>query len=397
MNTNILKPLTRWCEIDLNLLSHNIDETKKLILPNTKIMAVIKDNAYGHGDIVSANEMECLGIDFFAVSHIDEAIRLRKNGVKSDILILSYTSPYYFKLLSKYKLTQTLISLEYAKKIDNFCNIENCQINTHVKIDTGMHRLGLCYDGTCDTIEPILEMYHLSHLKITGTYTHFPAADSLTPDNIAYTKKQYELFQKLVAILRKKGINTGILHTQNSSATIHFPNFKYDYIRVGSLLLGMPYGDVSMLPQAKNFKPMFSLKARVSIVKILPPNSKVSYGLNYTTSKSEKIAVVAIGYGDGYPRYLSNRQVSVIVNGHLAEVIGNICMDQLIINVTSIPDIEEGDIVTLIGSSDGYTISLDDIAQMMNTLNNEIVDHINPRVPRVYIQGNDTFIRFSIF
>lgn len=159
----------------------------------------------------------------------------------------------------------------------------------------------------------------------------------------------------------------------------------------------MPYGDVSMLPQAKNFKPMFSLKARVSIVKILPPNSKVSYGLNYTTSKSEKIAVVAIGYGDGYPRYLSNRQVSVIVNGHLAEVIGNICMDQLIINVTSIPDIEEGDIVTLIGSSDGYTISLDDIAQMMNTLNNEIVDHINPRVPRVYIQGNDTFIRFSIF
>ena len=148
MNTNILKPLTRWCEIDLNLLSHNIDETKKLILPNTKIMAVIKDNAYGHGDIVIANEMECLGIDFFAVSHIDEAIRLRKNGVKSDILILSYTSPYYFKLLSKYKLTQTLISLEYAKKIDNFCNIENCQINTHVKIDTGMHRLGLCYDGT---------------------------------------------------------------------------------------------------------------------------------------------------------------------------------------------------------------------------------------------------------
>ena len=397
MDTNILNPLTRWCEIDLDLLSHNINETKKLILPNTKIMAVIKDNAYGHGDIVIANEMERLGIDFFAVSHIDEAIRLRKNGVKSNILILSYTSPYYFKLLSKYKLTQTLISLEYAKKIDNFCNIENCKINTHVKIDTGMHRLGLCYDGTCDTLEPILEIYNLSHLKITGTYTHFPVADSLTPDNITYTKKQYELFQELIAILSEKGIYTGTLHTQNSPATLHFPDFKCDYIRVGSLLLGMPYGDVSMLPQAKNFKSMFSLKARVSIVKTLPPNTKVSYGLNYTTSKFEKIAVVAIGYGDGFPRYLSNRHVSVIVNGHLAEVIGNICMDQLIINVTSIPNIEEGDIVTLIGSSDGYTISLDDIAQMMNTLNNEIVDHINPRVPRVYIRDNDTFIRFSIF
>ena len=397
MNTNILNPLTRWCEIDLDLLSHNINETKKLILPNTKIMAVIKDNAYGHGDIVIANEMERLGIDFFAVSHIDEAIRLRKNGVKSNILILSYTSPYYFKLLSKYQLTQTLISLEYAKKIDNFCNIENCKINTHVKIDTGMHRLGLCYDGTCDTLEPILEIYNLSHLKITGTYTHFPVADSLTSDNITYTKKQYELFQELIAILREKGIYTGTLHTQNSPATLHFPDFKCDYIRVGSLLLGMPYGDVSMLPQAKNFKSMFSLKARVSIVKTLPPNTKVSYGLNYTTSKFEKIAVVAIGYGDGFPRYLSNRHVSVIVNGHLAEVIGNICMDQLIINVTSIPNIEEGDIVTLIGSSDGYTISLDDIAQMMNTLNNEIVDHINPRVPRVYIRNNDTFIRFSIF
>ena len=306
-------------------------------------MAVIKDNAYGHGDIVIANEMERLGIDFFAVSHIDEAIKLRKNGVKSDILILSYTSPYYFKLLSKYKLTQTLISLEYAKKIDNFCNIENCKINTHVKIDTGMHRIGLCYDGTCDTLEPILEIYNLSHLKITGTYTHFPVADSLTSDNITYTKKQYELFQELIAILSEKGIYTGTLHTQNSPATLHFPDFKCDYIRVGSLLLGMPYGDVSMLPQAKNFKSMFSLKARASIVKTLPPNTKVSYGLNYTTSKFEKIAVVAIGYGDG------------------------------------------------------YTISLDDIAQMMNTLNNEIVDHINPRVPRVYIRNNDTFIRFSIF
>ncbi len=397
MNTHLLEPLTRWLEIDLDLLSHNIDEVKKLISPDTKIMAVVKDNAYGHGDIVIANEMESLGIDFFAVSHIDEAIRMRKNGVKSDILILSYTSPYYFQLLSKYNLTQSLISLEYAKKIDNFCNINRCHINTHVKIDTGMHRLGLCYDGTPNTIKPILEIYHLSHLNITGTYTHFAVADSLNPDDIAYTKKQFELFQKLITILREKNIHTGILHSQNTPATLHFPDFKCDYIRAGTLLLGMPYGDIAQSPQAKNFKPILSLKARISIVKMLPANAKVSYGLNYTTSKAEKIAVVAIGYGDGFPRYLSNRQLKVIVNGHLAEIIGNICMDQLIINVTSIENIEEGDIVTLIGSDNGYTISLDYIAQMMNTLNNEIVNHINPRVPRVYIRGNDSFIKFSIF
>lgn len=274
MNTHLFKSLTRWCEIDLDLLSHNIAETQKLILPNTKIMAVIKDNAYGHGDIVIANEMETLGVDFFAVSHIDEAIRLRKNGIKSDILILSYTAPYYFKLLSRYQVTQTLLSLEYAKKLDNFCKIQQCQINSHVKIDTGMHRLGLCYDGTVNTLEPILEMYHMHNLNITGTYTHYPVADSLSPDDIAYTQKQYKLFQKLIGILKKKGIHTGILHTQNTPAALHFSNFKCDYIRVGSLLLGMLYGDIAISPQAKNFKSILSLKAKVSIVKTLPPHTK---------------------------------------------------------------------------------------------------------------------------
>ena len=159
----------------------------------------------------------------------------------------------------------------------------------------------------------------------------------------------------------------------------------------------MPYGDIAMSPQAKHFKPILSLKSKISIVKILPKNTKVGYGLNYTTSKTQKIAVVAIGYGDGFPRYLSNRQVHVIVNGHLAEVIGNICMDQLIIDATSIPNVKEGDIVTLIGCDGDYIISVDDIAKMMNTLNNEIVNHINPRVPRVYIRGNDAFIKYSMF
>ena len=187
------------------------------------------------------------------------------------------------------------------------------------------------------------------------------------------------------------------MQTQSTSATLHFPYFKCDYVRIGTLLLGIPYGDIASSPQAQNFQPIFSLKAKVSIVKDLPPHAKLSYGLNYTTSKAEKIAVVSIGYGDGYFRYLSNRQVRVILNGHLCEVIGTICMDQLIINVTTIPHVQEGDIVTLIGSADGYTISLDYIAQMMNTLSNEIVDHINPRVPRVYKKGAKTFINYLSF
>lgn len=397
MNAHLLETLTRWCEIDLDLLSKNISAARKLISPDTKIMAVIKDNAYGHGDIVIANEMERLGIDFFAVSHIDEAIRLRENGINSEILILSYTSPYYFESISKYQLTQALISFEYGKKLNDYCSDHHCVIKTHIKIDTGMHRLGLCYDGTPNTLEPILEMYRMPHLNISGTYTHYPVADSLSSEHIAYTQQQYELFRELIDKLKERGIDTGISHTQNTPATLHFPDFKNDYIRVGTLLLGMISGDIAVSPQAKNFKPILSLKARVSLVKMLPPNAKVSYGLNYTTSKFEKIAVVAIGYGDGFPRYLSNRQVQVIVNGHLAEIIGNICMDQLIIDATSIPEIEEGDTVTLIGSADGYTILLDDIAQMMNTLNNEIVDHINARVPRVYKRANDVFLRFSLF
>lgn len=397
MKQSLISPLTRWCEIDLDILSQNINQVKKLIPPKTKIMAVVKDNAYGHGDIVIANQMEQLGIDFFAVSHIDEAIRLRKNGIHSDILILTYTSPDYFELLEKYRLTQALISLEYAKKLNDFCKTSHHSINVHVKIDTGIHRLGLCYDGTSDTLEEILQLYSLSHLSITGTYTHYAVADSLAPEDIAYTKEQCLLFELLISNLKSRGISPGILHTQNTPAVLNHPDLSFEYIRVGTLLLGLPYGDIASSPQAQRFHSILSLKARVAMIKSLPPGTKISYGLNYTTSKTETIAIVSIGYGDGYPRYLSNRNIHVILNGHLAEVIGNICMDQLIINVTSIPHVQEGDIVTLIGSSDGYTISLDYIATMMNTLNNEIVDHINPRVPRVYKKGQDSFLRFLMF
>lgn len=392
MNYSLLKPLTRWCEIDLDLLSHNINEAKKLISPDTKIMAVVKDNAYGHGDVVIAHEMENLGIDFFAVSHIDEAIRLRENNINSNILILSYTSPAYFELLAKYNLTQSLISLEYADKINSFCKDNNCKISAHVKIDTGMHRLGLCYDKTESTFNHIIQVYNLPYINITGTYTHYAVADSLKPDDITYTKNQYELFETLIKSLKEKGINPGILHTQNTPATLSYTNFKSDYVRVGTLLIGLPYGDIALSPQAENFKSIFSLKSKVSLVKSLPPDSKIGYGLNYTTSQDEKIAVVAIGYGDGYPRYLSNRHVHAIVNGNLAEVIGNIYMDQLSINVTSIPNVKEGDIVTLIGSDGKHNISLNYIAYMMNTLSNEIVDHINWRVPRVYKKSDSLYV-----
>ncbi len=397
MDSNLLSPLTRWCEINLNLLSQNVTQLKKLIPSKTNIIAVLKDNAYGHSDIIIAKELVSLGINFFAVSHVDEGIRLRENGINSDILILSYTAPKNFQLLFQYNFTQTLISLEYATKLNYFCKSNGYKIKTHVKIDTGMHRLGLFYDGKKKDISDILEIYNLCHLDITGTFTHFAVADSLNPKDISYTKNQYKLFNELISALKEKGINPGVLHTQNSSAVLNYPNFKYDYVRVGSLLFGIPYGDISTSPESKNFKSLFSLKAKVSVIKNLPPDSKVSYGLNFTTPNPEKIAIVSIGYGDGYPRSLSNKHAQVIVNNHLAEVIGNICMDQLIINATSIPNIKEGDTVTLIGSSNNYDISIDSIASMANTLNNEVLDHINARVPRVYIKNNKTFIKFLIF
>ncbi|MDO5518519.1 MAG: alanine racemase [Clostridium sp.] len=397
MDSNLFSPLTRWCEIDLDLLAQNAAQLKKRISSRTKIMAVLKDNAYGHSDVIIGRELESLGIDFFAVSHIDEAIRMRENNIKSDILILGYTAPYNFELLFKYNLTQTLISLQYALKLNDFCKSNNCRIKVHVKIDTGMHRLGIFYDGKKKDISDILEVYNLADLNITGTFTHFSSADSLKIKDISYTENQNKLFAELISVLKSKSINTGVLHAQNSSALLTFSDFEYDYVRVGSLLLGIPYGDIADSPQAKEFKSIFSLKSKVSVVKELPPDADVSYGRNFTTSKPQKTAVVSIGYGDGYPRYLSNRHVHVIVNGYLAEVIGNICMDQLIIDASSVPDIKEGDTVTLIGSSNGHAISIDYIASMMNTLNNEILDHINARVPRVYKKDDDIFIRKVIF
>lgn len=397
MIQELTNSLTKWCEIDLNLLAHNIEETKKLISANTKIMAVVKDQAYGHGDLVIAKEMEQLGIDYFAVSHMEEAIRLRTHGIRSNILILTYTAPTRFEQLLQYNLTQALISFEYAKKLNSFCQTNQCCCNAHIKIDTGMHRLGLCYYANSTSLASILNVYQMSNLKITGIYTHFAVADCTCPEDISYTTTQYQLFEHLIQRLKEHSISPGITHTQNTPSTLQYPGFQCDYVRVGTLLLGLPYGDIAFSPQAKNFHPILSLKAKISMVKTLSPGSKLSYGLNYTTSKTEQIAIVAIGYGDGYPRYLSNRQVHVIIHGQLAEVIGNICMDQLIIHITSIPNVKEGDTVTLIGSTDGYTISLDYIATMMNTLSNEIADHINPRVPRVYRKDDTASVQFLTF
>ncbi len=378
----------KWCEIDLSKLRSNINAIKNVLPANTKILAVLKDNAYSHGDVVIGQEMLKCGIDYLAVSTIDEAIRLRIHHIECPILILSYTVPSRFHELVHYHLTQTIFSYEYADQLSNYLRACNQQLEVHLMIDTGMHREGILYDESEQELEHIIELYHSDYFRVSGIYTHYAVADSRNIDDMEYTRKQHTLFQSLLKELKKQGISTGFTHTQNTPATLHYPEFQYDYVRIGTLLIGLPYGEVSRLPIANIVSPIFSLKAKVFQVKSLPKNKSISYGNNYTTDSTSIIALVSLGYGDGYPRSLSKHNAKVLIHKQYASVIGDICMDQLIIDVTDIPGVVEGDIVTLIDADQSHTLTtLDHIASSTNCLKHEIMTQIGSRVQCVYIDS----------
>lgn len=380
-----------WVEINLDYIGHNVKAIQNILPPKTKIMAVIKDNAYGHGSAAIAHELCGLGIHMYAVSNINEAIHLREHSIGYPILILGYTPPAQFYLLHKYNLIQTLVSYAYTQKLDNFCRRHHCIIECHVKVDTGMGRVGFIYDGSKESFCSIAAAYTFKNINITGTFTHFASSDSLQAEDIAYTLNQNSLFRQLIYKLKNIGINPGKLHTQSSSAILNYSMFEYDYVRPGMLLLGIPSGEIVKDGRFTGLKPVLQLKTKVTLVKEIAKGCSVSYGRNYKATKPSIIASLSIGYGDGYPRILSNKHMKVLVRGQFAEIAGNICMDQMMIDVTHIPDVKEGDTVTLIGSDGDFFISINEIAEKAHTINNEIAVNINSRVERIYYKNNIPF------
>lgn len=374
-----------WAEIELNTIAHNVEEIRKMIPKTTNIMAIVKANAYGHGDIAITKELIKCGVDFFGVSSIDEALHLREAGIKENILILGYTPPTHFHHLHEQELIQTLISMEYAQKLSEYAKAQDVLIHAHVKIDTGMSRLGVQCKDECWHIEEAKALYQLPHVQVEGIFSHFSVSDVLDQeDDVAFTKHQITLFDRVLEELKQAGIKPGLTHLQNSYGIINYPDLQYDYVRPGLLHLGVTSDDQIKTIQTPEFRPIMTWKANVSYVKWIEAGSCVSYGRHYTAKERMKIASISCGYADGYPRSVSNQGKEVLIHGQRAEIVGNVCMDQMMINVTNIENVKEGDEVILFGHDGDVSMSVDELSRKCHTINNETLCWISARVPRIY-------------
>lgn len=373
---DIIKKQRSWIEIDLDALYYNLDQITQIVSKET-IMAVIKADAYGHGAIKIAQSLEAYGIDHFAVASLDEAIELRKNHIQGMILILGYTSPTSAKLLNQYQLTQTLIDFEYAKQLNQM----GYPIQCHIKIDSGMHRLG----EDCLDIDHIIAFYHLSNLQITGIFSHLCVADSSLKEDITFTKLQFQHFNHLIETLKKRHYPVDQVHMQSSYGLLNYPQYHYDYVRLGIAMYGVASSLNAPYQCQINLHPVLSLYSHIIHIHSYHKGDLIGYGRTYHFSRDSKIAVIPLGYADGYPRHLSNHQ-NVLIHGFFAHIVGRICMDQLMIDITDIPHVKIGDKVTIIGKDHNHMIRVEEISEHAQTISNEILSRMGKRLPKFYKQ-----------
>jgi len=376
-----------WAQIDLNAVAYNIKAYKTRLKNGCMIMAVIKANAYGHGDIQIARCCIENGVEWLAVSNIGEAVRLRKANINAPLLILGYTPAANAHLLWEHSITQAAISYEYAKQLASVAHMQNKSIDVHIKIDSGMHRVGISADERDieSSSEQILEISRMSGINITGVFTHFCSSDEKRQDSVDYTLGQFDRFNRLISLCEQKGINLGIKHCSNSAAITSYPQMNLNMVRLGISLYGMPpsdemNGDIEL-------KRVMSLYSSVSMVKTIEKGEPVSYGRTFTATQKMRVATVSIGYADGYHRVLSNK-ARMLVNGKFARVLGRVCMDQLVIDVTDIENVKCGDIVCVFGRQGENEITCDELARLAGTINYEIVCAIAQRVPRAYVKDS---------
>jgi alanine racemase len=372
-----------WAEVSLDAIDHNFRMIQKLLKPTTLVCCVIKADAYGHGAETLAKEYEKLGADWFAVSNLEEAMQLRNVGISLPILILGYTPPCFAAKLSELNIAQAVLSAEYGEALSNEAAKSGVTVRVHIKLDTGMSRIGFLYQNPnrdAGVIDDIEKVCRLPALNAEGIFTHFAVADEGN-DGHAYTLMQYDDLIKAVMILEQRGITFKIKHCANSAAVLDYPDMQLDMVRPGVILYGLMPSD--QMRSSIDLIPAMELKSIVSLVKTVEPQTAVSYGRKYITKKATKIATVPIGYADGYPRHLYQK-ASVLVRGRKAKIIGRVCMDQLMLNVTSVPDVKEGDIVTVFGRDGEARITLDELAAYNRTINYELACMISKRVPRIY-------------
>jgi len=376
-----------WAQINLDAIDNNIIQIKSLLPQGTKLCATVKADCYGHGYAYTAQEMSEAGADWFSVSNLAEALQLRRAGITKPVLILGYTPPDKARELVYNDISQSVYSLEYAKALSSYAELCGVTINAHIKVDTGVSRIGFVYhDSETDggVIEEITEVCNLPGIHPEGIFTHFSSADSLGGE--LYTRLQYSLFCNALGLLEQNGIEFEIRHCSNSAAILSYPEMCFDMVRAGIILYGI-YPSVEV-PHPIHLLPVMELKSVISMTKELPPETPVSYSRTYETDKTVKVATVPIGYADGYPRRASNKMY-MLVNGKKAPIIGNVCMDQCMLDVTGIEGASEGLQITVFGADHGAYLSVDEIAASAGLINYEILCGLSRRVPRVYIRNNE--------
>lgn len=370
-----------WAEINLDNLAHNIREVRRLTHKDAMVTAVVKANGYGHGSVEIAQTFLDNGADRLAVAVLTEAIELRNAGIKAPILVLGYTPTSLFEKAIELDIIQTIYNYDDAKLLSEVAGRLNKQAVIHIKIDSGMGRIGFLPND--ESVEAILKISSLPSLKLEGLFTHFAMADYIDK---SHARAQFEKFSWIVNKLEERGLNIPIKHVSNSAAIIDLPEYNLNMVRAGIMIYGLKPSDEVQLDKV-DLKPAMALKARISHLKTVPKGTGISYGQIFVTERESKIATIPIGYADGFTRLLTGK-AEVYVNGKRARIVGKICMDQCMVDVTDIENVKVGDEVVLFGYEAGHP-HIDEVAGKLGTINYEIACMVGRRVPRVYVSNGE--------
>lgn len=369
-----------WAEIDLAALVHNFKEIKKRVGPEVGVIAVVKAEGYGHGIVQVSRVLEEEGVNYLGVTSPSEAFLLRKEGVKSPILILGPTMLEEASEIIEKDITQTICTREIALALAEECKKLKKRLKVHIGVDTGMGRTGVPHERVLKLIREVIK---IPELEVEGIFTHFSTADE---EDKSFTKEQIRRFKRVLKELEEEGINVPLKHAANSAGVLDFPESYFNMVRPGLALYGIyPSEYVS---RSLSLHPVMSLKSKVIYLKRVLKGTTISYGKTYVTNKNTTIAILPIGYEDGYNRLLSN-QGEVIIKGKRVRIAGRVCMDQMILDVGKIPDVKVGDEAVLIGKQGGERVSVEEIAKKVNTVPHEVVCRIAERVSRIYHRASN--------
>ncbi len=371
-----------YARINMDNLRYNIQKMKSMIKPDMKVLAVVKADAYGHGAVGVSLRIRDLA-DYYGVATIDEAVELRRAGITEPILIIGYTALEDFPKLIEYNITQAVYDVAECEKLSQVAIDAGTKVKVHLKVDTGMGRIGFSADN--HGVNQAIKLKDMPGLDIEGIFTHYAKADELDK---TYSKLQKDRFLSFIDGMEKGGVTFAIKHIDNSAGTMEIDDHEFDMVRLGIVTYGLYPSDE--VDKSVEIRPVMSLISHISHVKTVEPGTAISYGGTYVADSPRRIATVTVGYADGYPRAQSNLG-RVIVRGQYAPIVGRVCMDQMMIDVTDIPEVSVRDEVILIGGTEDKYISVEEVSRYANSFNYELVCHIGRRVPHVYNEdGADT-------